>query len=221
MFARPSLSEIHCVLAAHGALIVHFSGTPKGAGSNFEYPFPSDLQEVIACRSQTGLSCSTVMPGDEFADLCRANATGCIGVILRLRTPCSVLDARASDCGTYMEDGVRKVSHPRDMTASDFSATISGRANGNYNEWVIADFQVIGLFAAEPYRVSAEVTIDYPDDMPDWMRTIDTTLGFEYKSLDDIQKLFPELQIYSFSNSGLVQRVGSAWITVAHATLYP
>jgi hypothetical protein len=221
MFARPSLSEIHSVLAAHGALIVHFSGTPKGAGSNFEYLFPFDLKEVIAGRSQTGLSCSTVMPGDEFRDLSSANATGCIGVILRPLTPGSVLDAQPTDCGTCMEDGVRRVPHARDMTATDFDATIFGRANGDYNEWAIADYQVIGLFAVEPYRVSARVKIDYPDDMPDYLRTNDTTVGFECKSLEEIETLFPELPIYAFSSGGVVQRAGSARVSVAHATLYP
>lgn len=220
MFARPSLSDIHRVLAAHSALIVHFSGTPKGSGSNFEYLFPYDLEEVIAGRSQTGISCSTVMPGDEFRDLSSPNATGCIGVILIPLAPGSVLDAHPTDCGSYMEDGVRKVPHARDMTTSDFEATISGRVNGDYNEWVIANYKVIGLFAAEPYRVSAPVKIDYPDDMPDYLRTDDTTLGFECKSLEEIETLFPELPIYAFSGGGVVQRAGSAWVSVTHGTLY-
>ena len=221
MLARPSLSDIHGVLAAYSAVIVHFSGTPKGAGSNFEYPFPSDLAEVIAGRSQTGLSCSTVMPGDEFSDLCSANATGCIGVVLGPRTPHSVLDAHPNDCGTYIEDGVRQVPHARDMTAPDLDATIADRANGSYNEWVIADYRVIGLFAAEPYRVSAAVAIQYPEDMPDYLRTDDIAPGFEYKSLNEIEKLLPGLPIYSFSLDGLVQRAGPDWVPAAHETLYP
>ena len=69
MFTRPNLAEIHTVLAKHNALIVHFSGTPKGAGSDFEQLFPSDLREVIEGNAQTGLCCSTVLPGDNFADL--------------------------------------------------------------------------------------------------------------------------------------------------------
>ncbi|MDP5280076.1 hypothetical protein Q9Q95_14185 [Sphingomonas sp. DG1-23] len=221
MVMRPSLSDIHGVLAAHSAVIVHFSGTPKGGGSTFEYPFPRDLEEVIAGRSLTGLSCSTVMPGDEFCDLNRANATGCIGVLLGLQTPQSVLDAHPHDCGTYMADGVRQVPHARDMTASDFDATITGRANGEYNEWVIANYQVIGLFVAEPYRVSIEVEIDYPEDMPDYLRGAGTAAGFDYKSLAEIATLFPNLPIYAFASGGVVEHIGSAWVPVTHKTLYP
>ena len=61
----------------------------------------------------------------------------------------------------------------------------------------------------------------YPDDMPDYLRTNDTTLAFEYKSLEEIETLFPELPIYAFSSGGVVQRAASAWGSVAHATLYP
>jgi len=142
MLARPSLSEIHSVLAAHNALIVHFSGTPKGAGSDFEYLFPFDLEEVVARRCLTGISCSTVMPDDEFRDPSSANATGCIGVIVSPLTPSSILDACPTDCGTYMEGGIRQVSNARDMTSLDFQAAISKRPNGSYNEWVIADYEV-------------------------------------------------------------------------------
>lgn len=220
MFTRPSLCEIYSVLAEHKALIVHFSGTPKGSGSGFEDSFPSDLKKVIAGRSQTGISCSTVMPGDEFRDLCRANATGCIGVILTLLAPDSVMDAHPADCGSYVEDGVRKVPKARDMTKSELEATISKRAQDSYNEWVIARYKVIGLFAADPYRVSAQVNIDYPVDMPDYLRSNDATPVFKYKTLEEIESLFPDLPIYAFSGGGVVKRDGSTWVSVAHATLY-
>lgn len=221
MATRPSLSDIHGVLAAHGAVIVHFSGTPKGAGSTFECPFPFDLEKVIAGRSQTGLSCSTVIPGDEFKELASANATGCVGVVLGPQTPNSILDAHPNDCGTYMENGVRQVPQARDMTASDLDATITGRADGGYNEWVIADYRVIGVFAAEPYRVSAEVAIDYPEDIPDYLRTANTAPGFEYTSLEEIEKFFPRLPIYALSQVGVIRRSGSEWVPVAHGVLYP
>ena len=160
------------------------------------------------------------MPHDEFRDLCSANATGCIGVIFTLLAPDSVMDVHPTDCGSYIEDGVRKVPKARDLTKSDLEATISERANQSYNEWVIAGYKVIGLFAADPYRVSARANISYPHDMPDYLQTNDTELVFEYKVLEEIEELFPELPIYAFSEDGVVKRDGSTWVSVAHATLY-
>ena len=62
-------------------------GTPKGEGSDFEDGFPHDLTKVIGGGGLSGLSTSVVMPGDEFADVSRTNATGCIGGILGLQSP--------------------------------------------------------------------------------------------------------------------------------------
>lgn len=221
MPARPTLSEIHRVLANRLALVVHFSGTPKGAGSDFTHLFPADLAEVIKGTSQSGLSCSTVLPGDEFDDLERANATGCVGVVLGPMTPDSVLDAHPRDCGSYMVDGLRQVPHARDMTMGDLDATIAGRATDSYNEWVIADYRVIGLFVAEPHRVSVESAIHYPDDMPDYLRDSGTAPGFACKSLGEIEDMFPQTPIYSFSNGGLARWDGSEWIPAYHGSLYP
>jgi hypothetical protein len=79
--AKFSLNDVNQLLRDHHALIVHFSGTPKGSGSNFEHFFPDDLKSVIRGEAQSGVCCSTVTPFDNF-DLENANATGCVGVVL-------------------------------------------------------------------------------------------------------------------------------------------
>ena len=81
--------------------------------------FPTDLKRVVALCAKGGLSCSVVRPGDEFADLNRANATGCVGVILGLETKNSLIAAHPHDCGSMVENGVRKVLNEKDLTVDE------------------------------------------------------------------------------------------------------
>lgn len=219
-FARPRLPDIHAILRKHCALIVHFSGTPKGGGSNFELAFPDDLRKVISGQSQSGLSCSVVLPNDEFSDLERANATGCIGLVLGLTSEQSLIDAHPYDCGTFMKNGSRQVPNARDMTAENIEDTVTSRKGDSYNEWVIANYSVIGIFAVAPFRFSADVPIDFPDDMPDYLRSSPIAAGFKFSSPKDLAKEFPSLPIYSFVGGVLVERVQCSWNTIPHSQLY-
>lgn len=219
-FVRPSLPDIHAILGGHCALIVHFSGTPKGGGSDFELAFPNDLAKVISGQSQSGLSCSVVMPNDEFADLEHANATGSIGLVLGLTSEQSLIDAHPCDCGTFMENGFRQVPNARDMTVENIEDTVTCRKGDSYNEWVIANYSVIGIFAAAPFRFSADVPIDFPDDMPDYLRSSPTTPGFKFSSPEELAKEFPCLPIFSFVGGVLVEYVQCSWNAIPHCQLY-
>lgn len=205
------------MLAGYQALIVHFSGTPKGAGADFGDLYPDDLKKVVAGKCLGGLSCSTVMPGDEFADLHRANATGCVGVILGLKSPRSLLDAHPSDCGSRVVERRREFQRARDMTIGDIEETISGRRPESYNEWGVADYVVLGMFAAEPYEI--------------WKRYPAAELGLsdEFEEEVDAQGAtnphevavtFAGLPVYSFRCGQLVRYDGGNWTTVAHGDVY-
>lgn len=219
--ARPGLDEIHAVLATHRALIVHFSGTPKGGGSDYEHLYPADLEEVIAGRCNGGLSCSTVMPGDEFADLNRANATGCVGVILGLKAPQSILDAHRRDCGTFVQDGVRQVPHARDMNAADLNETIAARPADTYNEWVIGRYDVLGILAVPPYNVWTEQLAERPHDLPDYLEWEEEIADISTTTPAEIALLFPNLRVFSFRQNALVELVDEAWRVADHQELYP
>jgi hypothetical protein len=136
-FNKPEIADVYSFLRRHNALIVHFSGTPKGAGSNFDYLYPADLQNVTALGGMGGLSCSAVRSGDEFADLDRANATGCVGVVLGLQSKASLVAADPNDCGSRVENGVRIVPMEKDLTISDLEETFTKRPSDGYNEWVM------------------------------------------------------------------------------------
>lgn len=198
---KPSLEDVAAFLAAHDALLVHFSGTPKGGGSSFNAAFPFDLQAVMQGQAQGGLSASVVSPLDEFNNLTRANATGCVGLVLRLRSPESLVAVSPPDCGSVVEDGIRKVLHEKDIDAADLNLSISARghnASHFYNEWVVRDFEVAGVFAMPPLRIM-RWNAPWPDDTPSELKDAGPTgWTFGATSIAEISAAFPGLPLFTF-----------------------
>src|SRR6185295_14284490 len=92
-----------------------------------------------------------VRPGDNFHGINR-NATGCIGVIVRPRSPDSIVDVGHSDVGSGEdEDGNRDASGARDISIEELRSTLDRRVY--YNEWVVKDYEVLGILAVEPFEV--------------------------------------------------------------------
>lgn len=153
---RPNLGDVHDLLRDKSGLVVHFSGTPRGvAASSFNGGFPDDLLNVLDGAAQSGISCSVVHPGDNFdTQSIYTNATGCIGVIVRLRNPQSLVGAHYKDCGSRVEDGVRTCAQANQpMTIDQVRESILARAPGTYNEWVVKDYDVLGLLFQSPFFV--------------------------------------------------------------------
>ena len=220
-YNRPTEQEINCLLRQKSALIVHFSGAPPGSGSPYDDVYPVDLKKVITGRCQGGLSCSTVMPNDNFSDLKTANATGCVGVILGLKSKNSVKDVHAADCGTYVVNDVRIVPNHRDLSIADLEQTIDARPFGNYNEWVINDYQVLGVFAAAPFFIWALGKPIYPPEMPDYLCASEPQLGITKTCPNAISAEFPELKIFSFVGGQLVNFENGRWEPSEHNDQYP
>ena len=213
-YVRPTVNAIYAMLRRRGALMVHFSGTPKGAGSTYTHLYPLDLQEVIQDRCHGGLSCSTVLPGDEFTDLANANATGCVGVILGLKAGNSIKDVHQQDCGTRVENGVRIYPNARDLTVGDLEQTIIARSPCSYNEWVIGDYAVLGIFAAAPFNIWEERMPDEPPDLPDYLRATSLVGQICQTDIASIEAAFPALPIFSFVERQLVVWYEGQWKAV-------
>jgi hypothetical protein len=195
-FKKPKVADVYKFLGQHNALIVHFSGTPKGGGSNFYYLYPEDLKNVVAKGALSGVCCSVVRPNDEF-ERQDANATGCIGVVLGLRNKNSLVAADPHDCGSFVEDGIRKVANERDLTTDDLEKTLADRPPGDYNEWVIRDYVVRGIFAARPYRVSITEVPPYPAEMDEGVRDQIPVPSFKNLAIRDLLATFSNLSIFS------------------------
>lgn len=211
---KPSVAEVHAVLAAHDGLIVHFSGAPKGSGIERGHLYPDDLRHVIAGKAMGGLSCSVVKPGDNFVGFER-NATGCIGLILDLTVPSSLVAVSATDCGSIeAPDGTRHVQHETDISVADVEASITGRRKGNYNEWVVRDFRVLGVLAVPPFEISVRGAISLPDDLPP-SPLFDPTneIGLGTTTPDAVAAAFAPLPTFSLDGSHILR-------LIAHGDLY-
>ena len=88
---RSAVEDIHEFLRSKRALIVHFSGTPKGAGVERGFLFPNDLRNVLSGNAKGGIWCSVIVPGDRFELTPNANATETIGVVVDLESPSSLV----------------------------------------------------------------------------------------------------------------------------------
>jgi hypothetical protein len=201
---KPLVSVIKRILEQRNGLIVHFSGAPKGAGVERGSYYPADLQHVCAGHAMGGVSCSVVLPADNFSGDYR-NATGCIGLVLELTEPDSLVAVFPVDCGSMEEDGNRVVENPRDITSQDVEDSISQRPADRYNEWVLRDFRVVGVFSAPPYEVSKIAHLEYPEDMPQHLRNPDPEPTTGCTSIAEIQQNFPGMDIFSFQSGQIVR----------------
>lgn len=211
---RPSLNDITALLQRHGALIVHFSGAPPAPTLPDPPMFPDDLRRVVAGLAQTGISCSTVMPGDRFDGPDR-HATGCIGVVVRPLSPDSLMDVHADDLGSYMDDGHRQTGR-RDLAVADLERSITARMG--YNEWVVRDYTVIGIFAQRPFDIWANIPA--PPELPDYLTT-EPLQGLRRTDLATVSRLFPAQPVFTFIDNSLARYADGVAAPVNHAELYP
>lgn len=214
MLKKPSVSEVHAVLAAHNALIVHFSGAPKGAGFERGFLYPDDLQNVVQGNAMGGLSCSVVKPGDVFWGFER-NATGCIGVVVDLTAPESLVAVSATDCGSIEQpDGTRVVQHEIDISATDVETSITARPAGKYNEWVVRNFKVVGVFAVPPFEISVRGGISIPADVPSHLIDVEREAGILSTALEKVARTFASVPTFTFVNQCLCR-------VTRHPDVYP
>lgn len=217
---KPEVAEVHCFLRRRNALIVHFSGTPKGAGveRGEAHLFPADLQHVVDHRAMGGLSCSLVTPGDIFHGKER-NATGSIGVVLDLQTKSSLVAVHPSDCGSIEDkSGNRMVQNERDITSADLDLGLDRRTA--YNEWIGSDYVVSGIFAIWPYEVSIVKVPRYPDDMPQYLRDNVPTTAFRVVPPQKVAAKFPDLPMYTFKDMRILRYEREAFVAIDHTEIY-
>src|SRR5262249_32251289 len=98
-----------------------------------------------------GVSCSVVRPGDVFAGP-NAATIGSVGVILRMKSTESLKNATSDDHGTSVDDDNNRIGDEQEtLTLEDLAATLKCRTK--HSEWVLRDFEPVGLFSAEPREV--------------------------------------------------------------------
>jgi hypothetical protein len=167
--SRPDVKDVHKVLNLWGGIVVHFSGVPAGVSSGLNLQFPDDLKHVLTGNAQGGISCSTVRPGDTFEDPVnnQRNSWGCIGVIVRSRDPWSLVCVHPHDDGSHVGlDGLRVCSQiDSDLTLEDVVRSLEDRSVVDCNEWVMRDYDVLGVLFQPPFTVSTRMQFATPREM--------------------------------------------------------
>jgi hypothetical protein len=209
---KPSLADVRLFLARHQALIVHCSGTPKGIGPG-QSPYPYDLAHVRHGHAQGGVSCSVVKPGDRFQGAGR-HSTGTVGLVIEPTESESIVAVAPDDAGSSVVNGVRVVGEEVDICVSDLEHSLSARGD-RYNEWVLRNFEVIGLFVAEPASTWQEESIPMPDGMEPQFAFQDVGI-----SVAEIAEYWDPLPVYGFSGRVIVRWSANCWRPVDHSDIY-
>ena len=217
---RPPIVDIYSLLRANNAFIVHFSGFGKGAGNPFpRVYYPADLQNVITGGALGGVSCSVIGSADKIGFQPDANATGCIGVVLGLRTPLSLMNASAGDCGSHVNANGTRAANPSPLSIQDLQATLDNRDPDSYNEWVIGDYEVLGIFFADPAYVAEPQSV--PQIAGVSSHILGTTAnGYRLESLADVIANHPNQRIFRFNAGALEEFVAAGWTPAAHSNIY-
>lgn len=210
--AKPSLDEVRSFLSRFQALILHCSGQPKGIGPG-QFDFPNDLHHVLQGHAQGGISCSVVKPGDRFHGEVR-HTTGSVGLVIAPTDSKSILSVDPNDAGSEVHEGVRVVGHENDISVTDLEMTFTERGN-RYNEWVVRNFNVIGLFVAEPAQISKGVEMHMPIGAP----TEIIHQGVDI-SVCEVANEFSGLPIYSVSETHILKWTAQGWRPVPHSDIY-
>ena len=220
VFTKPEISDVYEFLRQRNALIVHFSGAPKGSGVDRgdKHLYPADLRHVLASKAMGGVSASAVQPGDVFHGFER-NATGCIGVVLGLRDKDSLVAVDPRDCGSIEdESGNRIVQHEKDISIADLRRSFADRES--YNEWVIRKYSSLGIFAAPPREVSILQVPTFPEDMPESLRDETPVPAFRTVSLEELTATFATMPIYTFQRGQLCRYIRGELVPVEHSEVY-
>ncbi len=210
--AKPGTEEIFHFLSRNQALIVHCSGTPKGVGPGTHF-YPRDLRNVCEGAAQGGISCSLLQPGDRFHGVGR-HSTGTVGLVIVPSSSESIVAVSAHDAGSRVVDGVRVVTHECDIKVDDLEQSLNRRGD-RYNEWVVRDFEVVGIFVADPAATWQGVPMQMPGGVSPAIINQEVDITVSQVAAD-----FDGLPIYTLSVAGVLQWKASQWHPAAHSEIY-
>jgi len=126
----------------------------------------------------------------------------------------SIVAVAPHDAGSYVENGARVVAHEVDIEVTDLNQSLTERGD-NYNEWVVRNFKVVGLFVAEPATTWQDVPMPMSEGMPTHIIGQDVDI-----SIPQLAEDFKGLPIYSLSEREILRCTASGWHPVAHSDIY-
>ena len=151
---RPTYADVRALLKSCEGLIVHFSTSPSMHADPLGH-YPRDLHTALTstCCRNGGLSCSVVTPNDPFSGD-TPFVPGYIGIILDPREPYSIVSCSRGDGGDIRDlqtCAVMGEFQDVDLSVDELRSTITGRTG--YNNWLVKDYEILGILALPPYEV--------------------------------------------------------------------
>jgi hypothetical protein len=197
-FERPTVAEVHEVLRAHRSLLAHFASYPPMDSGNGKSPvFPDNLIRVFNKQCPGGVCCSTFSASDKLE--AGVNVSGYIGVLLRPASGRSIVAVAPGDVGSQYVNGRREFSMPPGpVTRADLERSIRDRSEGDWNEWIVDDYEPIGNITLGVGAAYGKGTLS-PEQLSD-------IFGYP---------------VYRFEDGQLVRLLGDTWIRADHGDLYP
>lgn len=215
-----TIRAIYGILEQNNALIVHFSGAPKGSGKcRLDHMYPKDLLHVVNEYAQGGLSCSTIMPTDNFYGIDR-NATGCIGVVLGLKSDCSVTSATPNDAGSIENSNGTREAQDQIVDTAAIKESISNRKQNGYNEWVVRDYVSLGILAAPPYEVMELRIPVFPPNMPEHLIDSTPLPVIAQLTLAQVKLCFPNNRIFTLRDGSFFEYKNGTLEPLQHGDIY-
>ncbi|MCW5236163.1 hypothetical protein [Verminephrobacter eiseniae] len=144
------------------------------------------------------------------------HSTGTVGVIIDLQCPASLHAVSPEDAGSYEDEyGVRRVTD-QEISQADLVRSLTERGS-RYNEWVVRNYVVRGIFVAEPLEVWRSAQLAIPLDASHLFASNSTDMP---QSIDvaEVLDAFPNVRVLTFDGKTLVDVRTKE--PISHANLY-
>lgn len=180
--------ELNAELSARDALVVHFSHHATMREGVF---FPQDLHDAIQYRDDWPLSCCVVWPNHQM------ELPGSVGVIFSPSVS-DVLSVLNTDSGSSIGVGGKDNSDGIPLSRQSLSASFN--VLGHYNEWRVRGAEVYGVYVSDvdSIAVRKEVRLDVGARR-------ETFVSAEEVAIDEVVEAFPDCNIYTISDRGIVE----------------
>lgn len=192
--------SIRNFLKSRKALLVHFSGPTT---RHTDLVFPDDLRKAMTLGS-IGLAFSTILVGDN-----ENNATGSVGIAVDITDNKCVSRVSPSDAGSYFDPVENQLMSGGCRPTKETCARSIDKRTA-YNEWIVRNYTVIGIFLFVPPTVPKHCVI----------------LNHSHRilvpiSVDDVACSFPDPRIFSACRDGFVEydRKERNWREVSYGNI--
>lgn len=189
-------------------MLVHFSTVMARDQS---LVFPDDVKNAMTLRG-TSLAFSTIQKGDRFdpTDTGKGGAEGSTRMLVDIAATTRVLKVHPSDMGSYIDNSGRADGMGSPPTAESCARSIDDRNRSN--EWLVQDYEPLGIFILPPLLVRGRI--------PNFDPATYAEMPIDFDKLAD--HVFPDLPIFTANGKtyGEFDRASRTWKEVGINDIY-